>query len=97
MAALGFYLKPHFLLAPALVEVLLAVRLGWRAMWRPEQVLVALLGAIYAGLVLWFTPDYLSRVVRYGIEVYQTGYGPTYLATLLRAKETLLLGLAAAI
>jgi len=97
MAALGFYLKPHFLLAPALVEVLLAVRLGWRAMWRPEQVLVALLGAIYAGLVLWFTPDYLSRVVRYGIEVYQTGYGRTYLATLLRAKETLLLGLAAAI
>ena len=96
MAGLGFYLKPHFLLAPALVEALLVARLGWRAMWRPEQVVLALLGAVYAGLVMWFTPDYLSRVVRYGMEVYQTGYGRTYLATVMRQNLTLLLAVAAA-
>jgi uncharacterized membrane protein YozB (DUF420 family) len=96
MASLGFYLKPYFLLAQALVEMLLLVRLGWKALFRPEQILLALAGAVYVGLVLLVTPEYLSRIVRYGIEVYQTGYGRTLLETASRPKIVLALGLATA-
>lgn len=60
VAALGFALKPHFLLLPAAVEALLLARRGRGAAWRdPVPWAMAAVWLGYAGLVALAFPDYL--------------------------------------
>lgn len=64
LAGIGFALKPYFLAVPALVELLLLVRLGWRSFFaRAESLVLGLTVLAYvvtAGLLFW---DYLKAIV----------------------------------
>jgi hypothetical protein len=67
-AALGFALKPHYLLVPAALEVYRIVITGrMRAVLRPETVALAATCMLYAAALALFTPDYLTRIVPYGL------------------------------
>jgi len=86
LAAIGICLKPYFVLMPILLESYLLLTLGWRrALFRPEQVIMVILGIAYAASIFIFTPQYLSRILVYGVEVYASGFGVGYLKTLLLA------------
>ena len=70
-AAIGFALKPHFLLVPALVEFLLLARSrNFRAGFRPETITLAVLIFGYWTWLALFMPGYFSRIVPWGLEVY---------------------------
>lgn len=95
-AAIGFCLKPYFLIAPLILELYLLVTLGWRkAMFRREQFAMVIVGIAYIFAIFLFTPDYLSRVVKFGLEVYQLGYGQGYVIALLRASTVIFISLMA--
>lgn len=64
MGGAGFAVKPHFLLAWLLLELLLLARLGRSVFRRPELVSLVLFGATYFLAVLLFVPDYLPMAVR---------------------------------
>src|SRR5690606_37448664 len=70
-AAVGFALKPHFLMIPLLVEALVVVNIGWRAALRdlvPWTLTATLLA--YATFVVLVTPDYLTLVVPLAMDSY---------------------------
>ena len=77
-AGLGFGLKPHYLLVPLAIEAyrLAATRswLSWLGWLRPETLGLAATLAAYAAVVVWLTPDYLTRIVPYALEVYNQAY-----------------------
>ena len=60
VGAIGFALKPHFLLAWIVIEAAVMVRQGRRAVTRPECVSAMATFAFYAGLVLIVFPQYLD-------------------------------------
>ncbi len=63
-AALGFCLKPYFLLIPVALEILVLLRTRRPFLcFRPETITVALTGLAYAVLIVVLAPDYLKRVV----------------------------------
>ncbi|MBA5606960.1 hypothetical protein H3H36_16505 [Duganella sp. FT3S] len=71
LAAIGFAIKPYFLLVPALVEGVLVLRSR-----RGPDGGVWLMGAImcaYLAAILWLTPDYLP-LARTLAHVYGAGY-----------------------
>lgn len=94
-AGLGFAIKPHYLLVPATLELVL-----WRRRRRPGSVLRAetlALGAVlasYAASIFAFTPEYLTRVIPYALEVYNSAYRNGWSFVLAR-PETLLVPMAA--
>ncbi len=93
-AALGFALKPHYILVPLGLEIyLLATRRRPRLFVRPEALALAATGVLYAASVLVFTPDYAFRIAPYALEVYNDAYRNPLWVNLFRA-ETLLLPLA---
>ena len=75
LAALGFAIKPHFLLVPLLLEI---YRLSYsrdpRSVFRAETLSLAAGVALYLASIVIFTPDYLSRVVPFALEVYNAAY-----------------------
>ncbi|MGH6885825.1 MAG: hypothetical protein ACREGK_07110, partial [Geminicoccales bacterium] len=92
-AGLGFAIKPHYLLLPAALEGLLL----WRTrrllcVLRPETLSAGAVVALYAGAVLLFTPEYVTRVVPYALEVYNGAYH-NGLGVVLARPETLLVPL----
>jgi hypothetical protein len=66
LGGLGFSLKPHFLLAWILVELLLLSRLGARAIRRPEVGALVGFGMVYFFVVLLLVPGYLPMAFRLG-------------------------------
>lgn len=85
-AAIGFCLKPYFLIVPIMLELYLLVALGWRkALFRREQLAMITLGIAYISAIFIFTPEYFSRILKYALEVYQLGYGLRYSETFWRA------------
>ena len=93
LAGLGFALKPHFLLVPVLLEVyLLARRRRIGACVRAETIALGASLALYLLTIFVFTPDYLTRVVPFALEVYNDAYRNPLLAVLYQ-QETLLLPL----
>lgn len=61
LAGVGFAIKPHFLAVPALVELLLLVKLGWRALFkRAESLVLAGTMVVYAVLAVLLLRDYLE-------------------------------------
>lgn len=70
LAGIGFALKPHFLLAPALIELLIAC-MQRRIRWRDSALFALAFGPLLqAGLVLFATPAYLSDIVPLGLRLY---------------------------
>jgi hypothetical protein len=71
LAGIGFALKPYFLIVPALVELLLLVRLGWRSLFNRIESLV--LGLTVIGYVLaaaLLLHDYLRFTIELTLSVY---------------------------
>ena len=90
LAALGFGLKPHFLLVAAMLELyLLGRRRRPSAPFRPETLAMAAVLLLYVGAILLFTPDYVTRIVPYALEVYNSGYRNS-LGYILWRQETFL-------
>ncbi|MFP6745683.1 MAG: hypothetical protein VCB77_10915, partial [Alphaproteobacteria bacterium] len=78
LAALGFAIKPHFLLVPVLLELYrLTYSRDLSAMFRAETLALAAGVAFYLASILVFTPDYVSRVVPFALEVYNAAYRNT--------------------
>jgi hypothetical protein len=73
-AAIGFALKPYFLLVPAVLEIALIARQGrhWRPL-RSETVGMATIGGAYAISLILFAPDYLNST----LPMVLLGYGAT--------------------
>jgi hypothetical protein len=95
-AGIGLAFKPHFLVVPLALELYQIVRCrSLRAAFRPETVCAAVVIALYAGGVLLLHPEYLDRIVPYGILVYGAYAKPLAYAFLQPKLPTLLLPLAA--
>ena len=91
LAGLGFALKPHFLLVPLALEIYLllrARRLG--ACFRSETLALAATLLLYGLAILIFTPDYLTRVVPFALEVYNGAYRNPLSYVLFRQEMVLL-------
>jgi hypothetical protein len=64
LAALGFLIKPYYLLIPMAIELALLARLGWiAAIRRAEPWLIALGGGLYAAAALTWCPSYFTTVL----------------------------------
>ncbi|MHC4983786.1 MAG: hypothetical protein ACYTF6_11565 [Planctomycetota bacterium] len=91
MAGLGFSLKPHFFLVAAGLELYLLVRRrGLRKAIRTETVAMAAVVTAYCLAVVLLTPDYLTQVLPYAMDVYNNSYRRP-LEFVLWRQETLLL------
>jgi len=90
LAALGFGLKPHFLLVPAALEFYLLLRhKRLNGLFRSETLAMAAVLLLYGGVIVLFTPDYVTRVVPYALEIYNDFYRDS-LTHLLWRQETFL-------
>jgi len=96
LAGIGFALKPYFLAVPALVELLLLVRLGWRSMLvRIESLVLGLTVLVYvvtAGLLI---PDYLKTTIdlsRATYWAYDSGNFSVILERFIRVVQPALYG-----
>jgi hypothetical protein len=71
LAGIGFALKPYFLAVPALIELLLLWRLGWRSLLGRVESLVlgftVLAYIVTAGVLLW---DYLRTTIELALATY---------------------------
>lgn len=71
LAALGFCLKPYFLIIPLLVEIWVqAQRRSLRSLFRTENCVLAGLGLLYAAIVIALYPSYFSVVLPYAVHAY---------------------------
>lgn len=78
-AALGFALKPHFLLVPILIELWLVAAL--RRQWRPlraETLALAVTGLTYGVAILLVTPLFFTSTVRLLFPIYQSVGGTLF-------------------
>jgi hypothetical protein len=70
-AAIGFSLKPQYLVVAVVVEVLLIYRRrDFRNLIRPELVTLVLAGSIYCAAIWIVTPDYIKAVIPMDVKVY---------------------------
>lgn len=73
--AIGFCIKPYFLLVPALLELYLLKAIGIRNTFRrPEPYILGALVAVYVRLIFWITPDYVANVVPMTIETHRAAF-----------------------
>ena len=90
-AGLGFALKPYYLLIPLALEVYrlwLTRRPGH--MLRPETLGLGLALIGYGAVLVWITPDYLSRILPYALEVYNQAYRNPMWAVVFRGETIML-------
>lgn len=89
-AAVGFCLKPYFLLIPLALELLIAVRRrSIPAAFRPETLMVGFGVLSYVGAVAWLAPDYYRIMVPIGLEIYNQTYTDSLGYVLKRAASSL--------
>jgi len=75
VAAIGFALKPYFFLAPAALELyLLANTRNLRGIFRSETISLAVSVLLYVTSIALFTPEYLTKIVPYALQVYDDAY-----------------------
>ena len=98
LAGIGFAIKPYFLAVPALVELLLLARLGWRSLLvRVESLVFGLTVLAYvvtAGLLI---PDYLKfdiELTRSTYWAYDTANFPVIFERYIRVAQPALYGVA---
>jgi hypothetical protein len=88
LAAVGLLLKPHFVVAWVIGEIVVAVRqrsLRW--LLRPEVIAVVALGVLYAAAGLALAGEYLAFVRAWGSLYFD--FNPAPIGSLLRLPETL--------
>ena len=89
-AALGFALKPHFLLVPAVLEVYLLRRAqAPRRLLRPETLGLGVVVLLYLVGATLLTPSYFTQVLPLAIALYD-GLSAPWLAVILRGQTPLL-------
>lgn len=91
LGALGFSMKPHFLLIPVVIEIYLFFQ--WKqfsGIVRNETIALITTSGLYGLIVLVMTPEYLSTVMPYAWVVYNNAYKNNLILVLSRV-ETLLL------
>ena len=76
IGAIGFNIKPYFLLVPLALELYLIFAIGLRNIFkRIEPYLVGLITVFYFVLILIFTPEYFSKTgVGYAFEIYSSTF-----------------------
>ena len=91
-AALGFALKPHFLIVPVALELyaLLHTR-RISSLLRAETIAMAVTGVGYAVLVVIFTPEYLTGVLPLVMEFYNDAVSNPLGVVLFRLESFLVL------
>jgi hypothetical protein len=91
IAGIGFAIKPHYLLVPAVLEAMLLWRRRRRlsSVLQPETLALGTVVASYAAAIAIFTPDYLTRAVPYALQAYDA-YNNS-LGFVLARPQTLLL------
>lgn len=95
-AGLGFAFKPYFLIVPVMLELHQMIRRrSLTASFRPETLCASVVLALYAVMVLLLHPEYLERIVPYGVLVYEAYAKPFAYAFLQPSLPSLLLPLAA--
>lgn len=97
LAGIGFALKPYFLAVPALVELLLLVRLGWRSLFfsRVESLVLGFTVFAYVVLAGLIIPDYLKATIelaRATYWAYDTGNFSVILERFVRVAQPALYG-----
>lgn len=96
LAGIGFALKPYFLAVPALVELLLVARLGWRSLFvRVESQMLGLTVLIYAVAAGLLLQDYLKFTVDLTLSTYwayDSANFPVVLGRYLRVAQPALYG-----
>ncbi len=75
LAALGFCIKPYFVLIPAAAEIYLLLKIKGATFKRVEPYLMGTIGGAYLASIIVGTPEYLTGVVTYARVVYQAGFG----------------------
>jgi hypothetical protein len=71
LAGIGFALKPYFLTIPALVELLLLVRLGWRSLFvRVESLVFGFTVIAYVVAAVLSLQDYLKFTIGLTLSAY---------------------------
>src|SRR4029434_9269112 len=94
LAALGFGMKPYFLLVPICLEIYIAVVrrsiLSWR---RPETLTLALALLSYAAAIPIVHPEYVDVIIPYTLLVYDA-YSAPLLAVLRQPGAIMLAPLA---
>lgn len=84
ISALGFALKPHFLIIPFAVELyLLCVRGPRRALRDPAPWIMGLVMAAYAGLAWLVTPAYFDFVIPLVMSSYENLGGTSYFSIII--------------
>jgi len=101
LAGIGFALKPYFLAVPALVELLLLARLGWRSLFtRVESVALGLTVALYVLLAGLLLKDYLEFTIGLTLSTYwayDTGDFSVILKRYVRVAQPAIYGLVIAL
>lgn len=96
-AGVGLALKPHYLLVPVALEVYRIARGGClRGIASAHHLGILLSLIVYGVVLLTVTPDYLTRILPYAMEVYNVAYRNPLWINLLRF-ETVALPLGAAL
>ncbi len=91
VAGVGFALKPHYLLVPLALEVYrLAITRGRSSILRAELLGLGTALVAYAVVLYLVTPDYLTRIVPYALEVYNVAYRNPLWINLLRVETFML-------
>ncbi len=84
VAALGFSIKPHFLIAPLLIEIYYGFYTKNLKAWlRPESLMILLIVSLYVGFIFLFYPDYLYIIVPYSLRLYYSGVSQPWTALAL--------------
>jgi hypothetical protein len=77
VAAAGFWLKPHCLLAPLAIEgVVLVMTRDLRVTFRIENLAAIGFSVLYVAAVWLFADDFFTRMIPLGVEAYLPFYGP---------------------
>lgn len=94
-AGLGLAFKPYFLVVPVMLELYQMIRRrSLTAAFRPETICAAAVVAFYAGAVVLLHPEYIERIVPYGVLVYDAYAKPFAYAFLQPKLPSLLMPLA---
>ena len=91
LGAIGFALKPHFLLVPTTIEIYRLIKtrsLG--DTFRSETMVLGVIIGAYVLSIWFFTPEYITRVVPFAQVVYDAGYQISPIAVLFRSETIFL-------
>ena len=96
LAAMGFWLKPHGLLAAAAVEVMvLVVSRRLRLTFSVENLAAIAFSTVYVASIWIFAGDFFKRIIGLGMTAYVPFYGFDAMEVARRAMLPILLGVVA--